>query len=481
MTSEFIRQGQQILANIEHAHTQAKETPIYRSEQSLYQLLNQPTPMPTQGLPLQAVVEEAMAYLDKGYANVQHPGYFGYISPKPDLNSILGDLLAAGHNQTAGAWRAGPFATVVERQVLAWLCEICNFPVQQGSIPNGIITNGGAMANATALKLAREKKLGAKVKNQGLYGAAQLRFYGSVESHFSIARSLDFLGMGKDNLVTIECTDDGKIDTALLEVQINQDIADGYQPCALIAVAGTTATGQVDPIDKLHQLSKKYDLWLHVDGAAGAVFASSANTAELFNGIGKADSLCIDPCKWLFQSFGIGCLLVQNGHTLMESFSITSHYWEEQQEPDFFQMGLTGTRQWRTLGLWFSIKTWGKEGIKQQLEQIRSCARLLESRLAELPFVTVHPHCELAVCAFRIELQNNANLPNKEQLNNTVNSSLQQWLIAQHNFFLSELDVNGATYLRGAVSNTQTTAADIEQLISKVTEFYQSTQLNHRR
>jgi L-2,4-diaminobutyrate decarboxylase len=464
---QFIEQGTAILADILHSHTKGADKPIYRSDEALYQQLNNPCDLPEKGLPLSVVVEEAIAGLTMGYSNVQHPGFMAYISPKPDLSSVLGDLLAAGHNQTSGAWRAGPFATVIERQVLSWICQLTGFPAQSGSIPNGIITNGGALANATALKLARENKLGDNVKNTGLYNSPVLRFYGSTETHFSVHRSLDFLGMGKNNLVCVPCNIEGQIDIELLEENIKQDIANGYVPCAVIALAGSTATGQIDSLDSIFQVCETYDLWFHIDGASGGVFAQHPATSARFTGLEKADSLCIDPCKWLFQSFGIGCLLVKDGHQLAESFAISSHYWDDKDEPDFFQMGLTGTRQWRSLGLWFSFKTLGLEGIHQQLGHIRHCARQLEYHLSLSSFIEVHPFCELAVTVFRIKR------PSKHE-SNQINKALQHWLIEQDSFFLSELDINGDTWLRAAISNTTTSLTDINQLVQKVTQFHQA-------
>lgn len=466
-SNAFIEQGNAILNDIQNSHERGIDAPIYRSEQSMVELLNHPGELPEQGMALQDVVTQAISGLSEGYANTQHPGFFAYISPKPDLASVLGDLLAAGHNQTSGAWRAGPFATAVERQVLAWLCQLTGFPAQSGSLPNGIITNGGAMANATALKLAREQTLGQNVSEDGLYGAARLRFYGSVESHFSIHRSLDFLGMGKNNLVKLPCTEQGKMDTDALQLQIISDIKDGYIPCAIVALAGTTATGQVDPLEEIHQICQQYKLWLHVDGASGAVFAQLPETVELFRGIEKADSVCIDPCKWLFQSFGIGCLLVRKAETLLQSFSISSHYWDDKVEPDFFQMGLTGTRQWRSLGLWFLFKTHGLSGVHQQLRHIRQCARHIDETLGQLPFVEVHRHCELAVAVFRLKLKD-------DSTSDDANKALQQWMLDNDQFFLSELDVDNNTWLRAAISNTSTEKSDIERLSDGISNFYHS-------
>ena len=463
MSNEFIEQGLTILANIEKSHRDAEATPVFSAEAELSTWLNNPEPMPENGRELTSVVEQAIQYLGKGYSNVQHPGFLGYISPKPDLNSILGDLLAAGHNQTSGAWRAGPFATVIERQVLSWLCEITGYKQQSGPVPNGIITNGGALANATALKLARERKLGSRVRQNGLYQCGQLRFYGSAETHFSIHRSLDFLGMGKDNFVTIPCDEQGRINVSTLKQQIEADIARGYLPCAVIAVAGTTATGQIDPLDALYHLCQHYQLWLHVDGAAGSVFASVEETAPLFKGVEKADSLCIDPCKWLFQSYGIGCLLVQDGQQLVESFTINSHYWIDEDEPDYFQMGLTGTRQWRTLGLWFSINTLGRTGIVKQLSHIRSCARHLQHCLAQHAFIDVYPHCELAVAVFRFKQTSD---------DDTHTRHLQKWLISHGSFFVSELLIDGKLWLRAAISNTHTKHSHMKQLADQVSHYY---------
>ncbi|MFT6897249.1 MAG: glutamate/tyrosine decarboxylase-like PLP-dependent enzyme [Paraglaciecola sp.] len=463
----FIEQGNAILYDIQNSHDRGVDAPIYRSELSMVELLNHPGDLPKQGMALHDVVAQAISGLSEGYANTQHPGFFAYISPKPDLASVLGDLLAAGHNQTSGAWRAGPFATAIERQVLHWLCQLTGFPAQSGSLPNGIITNGGAMANATALKLAREQTLGQNVKEEGLYGAGRLRFYGSVESHFSIHRSLDFLGMGKKNLVTLPCTAQGKMDTDILKKQIIADIEQGYLPCAVVALAGTTATGQVDPLEAIHQICQEHQLWMHVDGASGAVFAQLPETSQMFRGIEKADSVCIDPCKWLFQSFGIGCLLVRKAETLLHSFSISSHYWDDKEEPDFFQMGLSGTRQWRSLGLWFLFKTRGLTGVHKQLRHIRQCARHIDNTIGKLAFVEVLSHCELAVAVFRLKLKN-------DNASNDANKALQLWMLDNDQFFLSELEVDGNTWLRAAISNTSTQKTDIERLSAGVSSFYHS-------
>ncbi len=462
MNDAFVKEGTRLLEIIQQAHQHSRDLPLFSNDPSILASLDNIPAIPENPQPLNDIIDEAVAGLKLGLSNMLHPGFMAYFSPRPDLAGLLGDLLAEGFNQTPGAWQGGPFSTVVERHVLAWIAELCGYPVVGGNTPNGIITNGGSMANATAIKLARDKSL-ANSKQTGLYQQPLLRFYGSEQAHFSIARSIDFCGLGLDNFVTVPCDDDGRIDIALLSQAIKADVAAGFQPCAVFGLAGATATGQVDDLLALRHLCDEFNTWLHVDGAAGAVFATVSETQVLFKGIELADSVCVDPCKWLFQPFGIGCLLVKDGIDLYNSFNISSHYFQEWEEPDFFQMSHTGTRQWRTLGLWFTLKSSGKQGLLKKLQHIRQCARHLEQILSSESSIEMNQHCELAVCVFRLKLNSASD--------NELNLALQQHLFQQKGFFVTILKDGDEAWIRMSVSNPETTLDDIRQLAQHVIDF----------
>jgi len=463
LPSDFIENGLKILKVLETAYKHPENYPVLSSPLSLKQKLLHLEQLPQDGDESSHIINEVIQTIFSGYCNVSHPQYYGYISPKPLPISVLGDLLGEGLNQTPGAWRAGPAATLIETETLGWLSQFIGYEHNVCRIPNGIFTSGGSMANASALKLARDSILGRKVQDEGL---AESRFkptvYMSQEGHFSIWKALDFLGLGRNCLRRIEVTEDARIDLHQLEEQIQKDIKDGYKPICLVGTAGTSATGAVDPLQSLAKMAKDYDLWFHVDAAAGGVFANLPETRQHFQGINLADSVTLDPCKWLFVPFGIGCLLIKNGSELLKSFQASSHYWEDLSEPDLFQMGLPGTRQWRSLGLWMAFKYLGCHGYHQLLSNTLSVANYLAETVKSHPDLELLQEPTLPVCCFRI-----VNTTHSLSLNE-VNHRVKELVGEKGNHYFTTLDWKGTKFFRISINNFETKKEHMNSLIQTI-------------
>jgi L-2,4-diaminobutyrate decarboxylase len=436
--------------------------------------LDFPESIPNIGDTTENILLEAVSLIFKGYCNVLNPSYYGYISPRPLLISILGDALASGLNQTPGAWRAGPSATVIEKEVLKWLAEFVGYnSINTGKFPNGIITSGGTMANASALKLARDIIMGRSVQFKGL---SQFKkkplFYMSIEGHFSISKSLDLMGFGRDSLRTISINKMGSIDLSILSKVINDDKSKGYLPLCIIGVAGTSSTGSIDDLNALANIAKEHKMWFHVDAAAGGVFAKLPMTSKMFSGIELADSITIDQCKWLFLSFGIGCLLVKDGKELYRSFNSSGPYWEEFNDLDTFQMGFSGTRQWRSLGLWMAFKSIGSDGYLELLENNLNNVHYIATIIKKEKKFELLLEPTLPVCCFRLID------PLPDMTINQTNKFIQQKIYELKEHYVTLLDWYGTIYLRISINNYINKTVHLDKLLISILNIIQNTQQN---
>lgn len=457
--SEYVRSGQIVLELLDAAATRPEQWPAVSWNSEVQRRLVEVAPLPETGRALEDLIRSASAEVLQGYCNVSHPLYFGYISPKPHPAAVLGDALASGLNQTPGAWRAGPSATAVEVETLSWICELLGYPRADNSLPNGIFTGGGTIANLIALKLARDR-----LRERGVR-IEEMRVYMSVEGHFSVGKALDVLAVGKESLRLIGTDADGRLSLPALQDAIRDDIAAGHVPMAIVGVAGTSATAAVDPLEQLATIAREHAVWFHIDGAAGAVYSALDATSGLFRGLALADSLTLDPCKWMFVPFGMGCLLVKDGRWLSDSFWSTGHYWEELDELDTFKMNLYGTRQWRSLGLWMLLSHLGRSGYTALLENMRDAARHFAGLISKDDRYELLAVPQLPVLAFRIAA-------GSAQRRSDLTRQLQRRLVADGEVYVTMMDWRGEDYIRIAVNNYATSVRDMDRLKGLVDDAY---------
>ncbi len=330
-----------------------------------------PGPAPSLPEPSAALLAEFRDRLAAHQYNAQHPRQFSYFTPPPLPISIVGELLAQWINQGVDIGPSSPTATLVEEEVVRWLCDLVGY--DDGAF--GVLTSGGVMANVMALTVARDIGLAHLLglaeppRGRALEG---VRVYASDQAHFSIARALDVLGFPADTLRVIPSNERFQLEAATVAAAVAEDRAAGLVPWCIAAVAGSTNTGSVDHLAGLADLAGREDLWLHVDAAYGGAVRLVAREAGRVPALDRADTITLDPHKWFFQGYDIGGLLVRRRDDLLQTFHRSPEYYRTtrpQDEPlHWYQYSLEGTRRFRALKLWLSWKSLGTEGFGRLID-----------------------------------------------------------------------------------------------------------------
>ncbi len=362
--------------------------------------------------------------------NIPSPRYFGLFNPTPLPVAVWADALSSAINQNLAAWRNSPSGSVIESRVMRWLCEIVGYGAQSF----GTLTSGGSEANLIALKCARDRAADF-ARDRGLRAAplrpasradadaprataasataataataGHLVVYASEQCHYSFVKSVDILGLGRENLRKVATDARFHIRTDALRREIERDLAAGNLPVCIAGAAGATSTGIIDPLDELAAIAEEYKLWFHVDGAYGATLAMSEKYRHRLRGIERADSVTIDPHKWMFVPFAAGALLVRDGgRVLRDGFDITPEYLSEERGGDdvpfdFFRYGQLGTRRFNALKIWFALKTLGTRGYAEIIERQLELTEYFAARVAALAEFECVGEVETAVCCLR--------------------------------------------------------------------------------
>ncbi len=326
--------------------------------------------------------------------------YLGMMNPVPNPASVLGELLKASINQNCSLYKQSPIGTLLEEIIVNWFGGLVRY---DGDF-FGTIVSGGSVGNLTGLKAARNEK-SKYIKNSGLFNISPLRFYVSKERHYSIDRAMDIIGVGVDNLVLIDVDNNFKINLSQLVEKIERDIKNGYIPCCIIGIAGTTNTGNIDPLYKLSEISKKYNCWFHVDAAYGGAALLLENYLEKFKGISNADSVVIDPHKWFFIPLESGVVLFKEKEKLKKNFSFTHSYYVIpdfyfDKNTNFFEYSIQGSRAFRALKIWMGINYFGIKKYREfVLRALNNASRLAEF-LKKVDGINVFSFPELGIVTF---------------------------------------------------------------------------------
>lgn len=361
-------------------------------------------PLPEAGRSAASVVRRLRSRVFAHSMQMSHPRVFGLFSPAPLPVAALAELPAAFLNQSLDVWKASPAATHVEMRLVRWITDRIGF----GKRAFGVLTSGGGLANLIGLKLARDRALGPAVRRRGVSGRqGRLRVYASDQAHFSVERALDLLGLGAAALVRIRADSRLKLPPERLEAALRRDRRRGFVPIAVVATAGTTSTGTVDPLDAIGRVARAAGAHYHVDAAYGGALIFSDRERALLRGIERADSVTIDPHKWLFQPFSLAGLFVRDRHALEASFRIEPGYLHKSLDPeperlDFYHYSPEGSRPFRGLKLWLTLQRLGRAGLSARVERTLEVARHLERAVAaDERFEGCGVPAELASVCFR--------------------------------------------------------------------------------
>lgn len=465
---EFQKAGHELVDKVASLFDTMSNRPVTPGEtpEQLQALLGN-TSLPDEGKEAESLLQSATDLLFNHSLFNGHPKFAGYITGSPSPAAVLADMLAAAVNPNAGAQILSPIATEIEKQAIRWLADFIGVPSSFG----GLFVSGGNMANFTGFLAGRTIKAPKEIKEEGISNdRMKLVVYCSKTTHTWIDKAAVLFGLGKNSIRWIETDAANKMRIDILEQTIQQDITGGATPLMVIGTAGDVSTGAVDDLKAISTVCKKYGLWFHVDGAYGIPAAVVPELKHLFDGIEEADSIALDPHKWLYSPLEAGCTLVKNPQHLIETYSSHPVYYnfdnEEEIKPlNFYEYGFQNSRGFRALKVWLMLQQAGRNGyIKMIGEDIR-LSRLLFS-LADM-----HPELEavsqhLSIATFRYVPQEKVN---DEKYLNLLNEKLVNQLQKGGEMFVSNAVVNGKYCLRSCIVNFRTTEKDIEEEIEIVT------------
>src|SRR5438034_11019530 len=384
-------------------------------------------------LPEEAMGAKAFKYLHDvvDHSRAQNGRFFGYVLGSGEPVGAIADLLASVLNQNVTAWRSAPAAVTLERTVVSWLAEAIGCAGFQGSL-----TSGGSLANLMGLAMAREAK--APANERGL--AKECVLYASEEVHMSIPKSVALLGIGRENLRIVPAGRDFRLIPAKLEKAIQADKASGKTPMAVVASAGTVNTGAIDPLPEIADIARQHNLWLHVDGAYGALAAIAA--PDQFAGLELADSISLDPHKWLFQSLDCGCLLYRDASAAQRAFSHTGDYAKSLSTDPiegfaFFEESMELSRRFRALKLWLSLRYHGLQAFRAAIQQDLDHAQRLVNAIKNAPVLEIAAPVELSAVCFRHMVNDSAT----EEARNLFNLALLKRIVSRGNVYLSKTEL----------------------------------------
>ncbi|MDH7445318.1 pyridoxal phosphate-dependent decarboxylase family protein [Aquimarina sp. 2201CG14-23] len=445
---------------VAHFETQDTKKPVaIATREEMDSLLTES--IPNQPTPANEVLEFVMEQVIPQSTIVSHPKSYSFVPGPSNYISAMADTIATGFNIFSGGWAASPGAAELEILTMNWLLDIFGFGTKLGG---GIFTSGGSMANLTALVTARRIKCGDDFSKAVIYLSDQ--------AHSSNIKAIKVIGFKKSQIRIIPTDLEFKISLNKLKNAIAKDRLQGLEPFCMIASAGTTNTGTVDPLDEIAKICKDENLWFHIDGAYGGAAILANNGKEILKGIEKADSLTVDPHKWFFQPYEMGCLLVKNHNWLSGTFSEKPEYLRDvegnESEINFYDHGIQLTRRFRALKFYMSLKTFGLDSFKKAIQYNIELAEQTEDILRKSPKWEIISPATLAVINYRYH-PIDQKLSEKEI--DIINQKISEKIINSGEALLVTTVLLGQVVLRMCLINPRTTIQHIKETITQCEVF----------
>jgi aromatic-L-amino-acid decarboxylase len=463
-----LQQASDIVVRLYGGLERARVTPA-RSRKEIASLFDEPFPQEPQ--PMEAVLEEVENNIFANSTLYLTPRFFGYINAGGNQAAVLGELLASAVNQICTKWHFSQGASEVERRVIRWIAEFIGYDPEAG----GCLLSGGSTCNLVGLAVARKQMAQFDAASLGMQGGPALTVYVSQEGHASIEKSMVLLGMGRNQLRKIAVLDDFTIDLEALERQVTEDRENGYRPICVVGSAGTTNTGAVDRLDALAELCQKQELWFHVDAAYGGPAAGTESAGKFFRGLEQADSVTVNPHKWLYLPVEAACILVRNPRALRDTFEIVADYLREESDAgadgplDFKDYGPQLSRSFRALKVWMTFKAYGASKLRAAIESNIEIMRYLADRIDQSQdFVRFAP-VPLSVVCFQYRSLDPSVHGDQEYIDE-LNNRLSEALEKDGRIFLSGTKIHGKKVLRACSVNHRLRREDVDFLLDVVRE-----------
>ena len=465
---EFRRVGHELVDAIASGLAAIPVGPVTTGEAPLdiQALLDAGAPLPDAGTDAATLLKEAGELLFRHSLFNGHPRFFGYITASPAPIGILGDLLASAVNANVGAWRLSPMASEIEAQAVRWVAELIGYPSSCG----GLFVSGGNMANMVGLFAARAAAADWDVRARGVAaeGARKLVVYASAETHTWLQKATDLAGIGTDSVRWIPTDDDLRMNAGELRSAMKRDRAAGLRAMMVVGTAGSVSTGAVDPLREMSAICREQGAWFHVDGAYGALAAAAPDDIpDDIRALHLADSVAVDPHKWLYAPIEAGCVLVRDVAHLRNAFAYHPPYYHFGQEAtNYVDLGPQNSRGFRALKVWLALRHAGRAGYARMIGDDIRLSQRLHARVsahAELEPVTQ----ALSISTFRFvpsRLRARVGEPDVESYLNALNEALIERIQNSGEAFISNAVIRGRYVLRACIVNFHTTASDIDAI-----------------
>lgn len=468
---QFNKMGHHLVDQITELLYRIADYPVTHGEKpkEIQDLLKTGNKLQDEGKSPEDLMERAADLLINHSLFNGHPRFWGYVTSSAAPLGILGDFLASAINANAGAYILSPMATEMERQTIHWIGELMDYPAG-----GGLMVSGGNMANYVGFMAAIRHKTGQGARKKGLKNHPEILIcYCSEQTHTWIHKAADLFGLGTDQIRWIPTRSDFTMDTGELEKQINEDLKEGYVPFLVIGTAGTVSVGAVDPLETIGKICEKYKLWFHIDGAYGGFAAAVPEFEPEIAAVKMADSIAVDPHKWLYSPLEAGCTLVKDPSKLSDTFSYHPVYYNfGDAEVNFVDYGFQNSRGFRALKVWLTLQQMGKRGYRQLIREdilLAEAAFEILSKTEEIETFTWH----LSITTFRFvprDLLVEMNDSKRSEYLNELNQQLLDATQAEGEFFISHAFIGETFVLRLCIVNFRTTLDDIRALSSLVVQ-----------
>lgn len=480
---EFRRLGHRVVDEIARFFEELDDLPVFpgKTPAEVERLFEEE--LPEEGQDPDAILDEWAGKVLPAASHNTSPRYFGFVMGSGTLMGVLAEALAASVNMNTGGWKPAPSGTEIERRTIRWLAEMIGYRPECG----GLFTSGGTMANVTAVLAALRATAGYDTKARGLQsGDRPGRFtiyMADHEGHSSIRRVAEMLGLGGEAVRPVPSRADFTMDVDALERRLDEDAAAGDVPFCVVGQVGSINVGAIDPLEEIARVCAERDLWFHADGACGAVGAILPEKREQFRGLDRADSVTLDPHKWLYVPYECGCVLVRDQDLLARAFAMHAAYLEgtlptAYEGLDYYELGPQMSRGFRALKVWMSLKHFGVEGYRKLLGRNVACAEHLDRRVREAPDFEALHEPNLYIYSFRYVPADLRRAPEEDaaardaveayldRLNQRVADEIRESGAA----FVMTTSIRGRTVIRLSICSHRTTREDIDEVFETLRE-----------
>lgn len=488
---EFRELGYSVIDRITKYYSSIRERPVFQKKSAESVANEFDEPLPVLGCEPNELLKEWDEKILPNTTHLGSPRYFGFVNGSGTMIGTLAETLAASVNMNTGAWKASPAGTEIERKTISWLNQLVGYPETGG----GLITSGGTMADISAVLTAFRIKADFDSTQDGLQGERDsgkyLIYMSDHEGHVAIERAADMLNLGRSCIRRVPDNGDFRMDVDKLKDMILEDIWNGHHPFCVVAQAGSINVGVIDPLDEIADICEEHDLWFHVDGACGAIGSILPELEEDFRGLYRADSITLDPHKWMCIQYECGCLLVKDQEKLRRTFSMSAPYLRGTMPTEYTGMNYLEyspqmSRGFKALKLWMTLKHFGVKGYQQLLRQNIRCASYMHELVTQAGDFRAFHEPKIYMYCFQYmpeDIQNellSGSSKEIEEYLGELNQRIADEIQIEGSAFIMTSRLRGKTVLRLSICSHRTQLSDMELVFQKLRSLGKEIDKNYR-